>query len=121
MARKRRPKRQANRPRPPNALDGTMCANGSHSGRQSSEGTLSERTASDGAQTAMTSLMGTDEEVVDDVDNDTDEQSLHDMQEEDGADAQSVYPVGAYPSVASSHRTEMPYLEGDSFMGNSDV
>lgn len=95
-----------------------MCANGCTSGRQSSEGTLSERTTSDGAHTAMTSLVGTDEEMIDSDENDFEED---DEGADDGADLQSVYPVGAYPSVASSHRTEMPYLEGGSFMGNSDM
>lgn len=99
-----------------------MCASDTLSGRQSSEGTLSERTTSDGAHTAMTSVIDTDEDIPEDMQDDTDEHSLHDMQEDDHADAQSIFPMAAaYPSVASSHRTEMPYLEGDSFMGNSDM
>ena len=66
----------------------------------------------------MTSLMGTDEETVDDVDNDTDE---HDsLPDADFTDAQSVFPAGQHHNVASSHRTEVPYSDEGSFMGTLD-
>lgn len=88
----------------------------SNSGRQSSEGTLSERSASDGAQTAMTSVLGTDEEMTEDMEEGTDEDLT-----DDDADLQSLHAASFYPHVQDAHRTEMPYFAAESFMANSDV
>lgn len=89
---------------------------GSQSGTQSSIGTLSDHDASEGAQTAMTSMHTTDEEMADDAP----EHGGHAHAHHD-ADLQSIYPASQYPQVASSHRTEMPYLTAGSFVANSDM
>jgi SAM-dependent methyltransferase len=104
-------------------------SNAIQSGRQSSDGTLSEQaTASDGAQTNMTSVMDTDEEMGDSsslegvarapraVTEDDGDNDGHDRHSQHDADVLSLYPSSHYPQVPSPHRTEQPYgsveLEG---------
>lgn len=113
MAKKRRLKRPKG-PRealpPAKTKSNTMSSDDSNpiqSGRQSSDGTLSENATSDGVQTSMTSIMDTDE------DQDTDEVD----QAGEGA---STYPVSHYPRPSSQHRTEMPY-SADSQGGSLDM
>lgn len=82
------------------------------SGRQSSDGTPSEHANSDGNNTAMTSIMGTDEEHHHD-DSDLDE----DVDEDDMI---SIYPASQYPRVSASHRVETPFSP-DSHAVDSDM
>lgn len=88
----------------------------------SDDGTLSENAMSDGAQTAMTSIMDTDEEAVVGAaavntattsEPDTDDQG-HDY------DNHSVYPRSNYPQVAFEHITEEPW-RGSEAHGGSDM
>jgi hypothetical protein len=97
-------------------------SNAIQSGRQSSDGTLSEQaTASDGAQTNMTSVMDTDEEMGDSsslegvarapraVTEDDGDNDGHDRHSQHDADVLSLYPSSHYPQVPSPHRMERPY------------
>lgn len=81
------------------------------SGRQSSDGTMSENATSEGAQTAMTSIMDTDEEVL--------AEELEVDEEED--DVISIYPASHYPSAPSAYRMEMPYSIDDPMATSSDM
>jgi hypothetical protein len=65
------------------------------SGRQSSDGTPSEHANSDGNNTAMTSIVGTDEEPHHHNDSDLEE----DVDEDDMI---SIYPASQYPRVSPS-------------------
>ncbi|KAM0349372.1 hypothetical protein ACHAPU_003781 [Fusarium lateritium] len=80
------------------------------SGRQSSD---SEHANSDGNNTAMTSIVGTDEEHHHHDDSDIDE----DVDEDDMI---SIYPASQYPSVSPSHRVEAPFSL-DSNTADSDM
>ncbi|CAM1502891.1 Fc.00g076670.m01.CDS01 [Cosmosporella sp. VM-42] len=81
------------------------------SGRQSSDGTMSENATSDGAHTAMTSIMDTDEEEL--------AEELEVDEEED--DMISIYPPSHYPRPVSTYRTEMPYSSEDPAAPMSDM
>ena len=76
------------------------------SGRQSSELTSDhdhDPAHSEGVDTAMTSIMDTDEEMTEDLE----------VDEED--DMISIYPTSHYPrtGAASTYRPSMPYLAED--------
>jgi hypothetical protein len=83
-------------------------SNAVQSGRQSSDDTFSEQaTASDGAQTNMTSVLDTDEDPIDNS-------SLDSVPEDERldpgeGDTLSLYPSSHYPRIPSPHRTERPY------------
>lgn len=106
MAKKRRTKqRKAARASHNQSQTSTMSSEDSYavqSGRQSSDGTPSEHANSDGNNTAMTSIMGADEEHHHHDDSDIDE----DVDEDDMI---SIYPASQYPRVSPSHRIETPY------------
>ena len=93
------------------------------SGRQSSEGTASEHNTSDGAQTAMTSIMDTDEEALEaegviEAEGPIAADSVE--VDEDAADVQSLYPASYYPAASTAHRTEMPFLPSDHQMNTQE-
>lgn len=93
------------------------------SARQSSDGTLSEHATSDSAQTAMTSIMDTDEEELAEeleVDEEDDDEEDDDSDDDGDDDIISIYPASQYPGVANSHRTEMTFIPGDQ-SANSDL
>ena len=81
------------------------------SGRQSSDGTVSEHATSDGAHTAMTSIMDTDEEELA-------EELVVDEEEDDMI---SIYPPSHYPRPTSTYRTERPFSTEDPNGPNSDM
>ncbi|KAI9167398.1 Secondary metabolism regulator laeA [Paramyrothecium foliicola] len=122
MAKKRRIKQQNGaRQRSSNCRLGAMSSddcNAIQSDRQSSDGTMSEQaTASDGAQTTMTSIMDTDEDLLDSssLEGATGaDEADPDQEEEHGVDTQSLYPTSHYPRVPSPHRTERPYGAAES-------
>ncbi|KAM0436136.1 hypothetical protein ACHAPT_003028 [Fusarium lateritium] len=117
MAKKRRTKqRKSTRGRHDRSQTSTMSSEDSYaitSGRQSSDGTQSEHAASDGNQTAMTSIMDTDEEHHHDSEFDEDE----DLDEDDMI---SIYPASHYPGVSAAHRVETPF-SADSHAADSDI
>jgi hypothetical protein len=83
--------------------------------RQSSEATFSEPGASDGVTTAMTSVLGTDEEIAEDAEGDSGEE----LSEDEEGDLQSVYmPHDAH---TSTHRPAASHMGAESFIANSDV
>jgi hypothetical protein len=116
MAKKRRTKqRKSTRGRHNQSQTSTMSSEDSYavqSGRQSSDGTPSEHANSDGNNTAMTSIMGTDEE------HHHDESDLDEDVDED--DMISIYPASQYPRVTASHRVETPFSP-DSHAVDSDM
>lgn len=108
MAKRRRLEQQDGaRPRPSVAETGAMSAEdpphsrAPNSARLSSDGTMSEAAPSDGAQTAMTSVVDTDEEDNEDPDLDAEGQA------DDDAETASAYAVSHYPRPASPHGTAM--------------
>lgn len=80
--------------------------------RLSSDGTVSEGAASEGAQTAMTSVADMDEDLDRDLgmaDGDDTDYDYHDVE------TASTYPVSHYPRPASPQGTLMQlYLDGSS-------
>ncbi|KAF5661664.1 methyltransferase [Fusarium heterosporum] len=109
MAKKRRSKQyKTARPGHNQSQTSTMSSEDSYavrSGRQSSDSTPSEHANSDGNNTAMTSIVGTDEEHHHHDDSDIDE----DVDEDDMI---SIYPASQYPSVSPSYRVEAPFSPG---------
>lgn len=93
------------------------------SGRQSSEGTASEPCTSDGAHTAMTSIMDTDEEALEaegviEAEGPIEADSID--VDEDATDVQSLYPASHYPSASTAYRTEMPFVPDDHQMNTQE-
>ncbi|POR31355.1 Uncharacterized protein TPAR_08438 [Tolypocladium paradoxum] len=107
MAKKRRLEQQDGaRQRPSTAKTGAMSADvpsPSHApngARRSSDGTMSEAAPSDGAQTAMTSVVDTDDE-------NEDPNLDAEGQADDDVETASAYAVSQYPRPASPHGTAM--------------
>ncbi|RGP69927.1 hypothetical protein FLONG3_7584 [Fusarium longipes] len=118
MAKKRRCKPRKGTPgRHNQSQTSTMSSEDSYavqSGRQSSDGTPSEHANSDGNNTAMTSIVGTDEEQHhphndSDLDEDVDEDDMI-----------SIYPTSQYPGVSPYHQVETPFSQ-DAPAADSDV
>ncbi|KAH7160024.1 S-adenosyl-L-methionine-dependent methyltransferase [Dactylonectria estremocensis] len=83
------------------------------SGRQSSDGTLSENAASDGAQTAMTSIMDTDEDI---------QARDSEFDDDEDLDIISIYPALHYPHASGAHsHTDMHFSPEYSQSASSDV
>lgn len=79
------------------------------SGRQSSDGTLSEHAASDGVHTAMTSIMDLDE----------DHHVGSDFEDEEDVDIISIYPPLHY--TTGNHTSEMHFSQEHPHATSSDV
>lgn len=86
------------------------------SGRQSSDGTLSEQATSDGDHTAMTSIMDTDEEH--DPARDFELEVDADLDEDDMI---SIYPASHYPSVVSAYHAETSLAPDYSHAADTDM
>lgn len=113
MAKRRRTKqRKGPRTRPdPTSTMSSEESYAPQSGRQSSDGTLSEHAASDGAHTAMTSIIDTDEEIRS-RDSEFDEEEL---------DIISIYPAMHYPHAAGTNAQDMHFSPNHSHTANSDI
>lgn len=79
------------------------------SGRQSSEGYLSEHAQSDGAHTAMTSIMDLDE----------DHHAEAGFEEDEDVDIISIYPPMHYST--GSHEMHMHFSQENPHANSSDV
>lgn len=133
MARKRPAKR---RKQSQKSIDQTQTTGQSHpdastpvpppARHSSDDGTLSETAMSEGAQTAMTSFMDTDEEtqradppaINTATTSEPDSEDEHDH--DPAYDVVSVYPRSHYPQVSFEHRSEHPYRGAETF-GGSDM
>ncbi|KND92394.1 hypothetical protein TOPH_03237 [Tolypocladium ophioglossoides CBS 100239] len=114
MAKKRRLDQQdGTRQRPSTAKSGVMSADDPSTStppnraRLSSDGTMSEAAPSDGAQTAMTSVVDTDEEENEDPNLDAEGQA------DDDVETASIYAVSHYPHPTSPHGTTMHFYLDD--------
>ncbi|EQL03486.1 hypothetical protein OCS_00809 [Ophiocordyceps sinensis CO18] len=80
--------------------------------RLSSDGTVSEGAASEGAQTAMTSVADMDEDLDRNLDMADDDMAVDDEYDYQDVETASLYPVSHYPRPASPHGTLMQlYLD----------
>lgn len=116
MAKRRRTKqRKGPRTGPERSQTSTMSSEESYapqSGRQSSDGTLSEHAASDGAHTAMTSIIDTDEEI---------RSRDSEFDDEEELDIISIYPAMHYPHAAGTNNHDRHFSPNHSHSANSDM